>query len=86
MYWLYFYKIVDALFTIFNILIFVRILSSWVPDFYKYKIVQFIAFIVDPYLKVFRRFIPPLGMFDLSPIFALIFLNLLEGFILYFLQ
>lgn len=36
---------------------------------------EFLDQTVAPYLNLFRRFIPPLGMFDLSPIVALIVLN-----------
>jgi YggT family protein len=64
----------------------VRILCSWVPDLYRYKIVQFISFCVDPYLNLFRKFIPPIGMIDISPIIAIIFLNILEGFVFYLLR
>jgi len=31
---------------------------------------------VEPYLGIFRRLIPPIGMFDVSPIVALIVLSL----------
>jgi YggT family protein len=39
---------------------------------------QFIAFYTDPYLNLFRRIIPPLGMFDLSPIVAFLCLSVVE--------
>jgi YggT family protein len=32
----------------------------------------------EPYLRLFRRFIPPLGMFDLSPMVAIIVLYFLR--------
>jgi uncharacterized protein YggT (Ycf19 family) len=32
----------------------------------------------EPYLRLFRRFIPPLGMLDLSPIVAIVVLYLLR--------
>jgi uncharacterized protein YggT (Ycf19 family) len=37
---------------------------------------------VEPYLRLFRRMIPPLGGFDLSPIIALIVLQLVYRVIL----
>lgn len=43
---------------------------------------QFIAFYTDPYLNLFRGIIPPLGMIDISPIFAFLALQLLEWLIL----
>jgi uncharacterized protein YggT (Ycf19 family) len=32
----------------------------------------------EPYLRLFRRFIPPIGMFDFSPIIAIILLYILR--------
>jgi len=34
--------------------------------------------LTDPYLELFRRFIPPLGGFDFSSIFAIILLQLVQ--------
>jgi YggT family protein len=72
-------KILDILFTVFNFMILIRILSSWVPELSKYKIIQFVSFYVDPYLNLFRKIIPPLGMIDISPIVAIIALNVIES-------
>jgi YggT family protein len=83
---------VNALFLVFTIVILVRIVLSFFPIVPMRRSTQAISeFIVDStdwYLRIFRRFIPPLGMFDLSPIVALIVLailqqlvtNLLNGF------
>ena len=38
--------------------------------------------LVGPYLNFFRRFIPPLGMIDWSPVVAILVLSLLENFII----
>ncbi len=73
--------IIDLLFQIFMIMLFVRILGSWVPELSQYRWMQFIAFYTDPYLNLFRRIIPPLGMFDISPIFAFLALGLIEAII-----
>lgn len=51
------------------------ILLSWFPNARESSIGQFLAKIVEPYLEPFRRFIPPLGMIDISPIAAIIVLN-----------
>ncbi|ARK31077.1 YggT family protein [Halalkalibacter krulwichiae] len=52
------------------------ILMSWFPNARESSIGQFIGRIVEPYLEPFRRFIPPLGMIDLSPIVAIIVLRM----------
>ena len=40
----------------------------------------------DWYLNIFRRFIPPIGMFDLSPMVALICLWIVENLVLNLLR
>ena len=70
---------VSALFIVYFVLIFVRILLTWVPRM-PYNptlraVVGFIEEVTDPYLNIFRRVIPPLGgggfALDLSPILAM---------------
>ncbi|MBM3184182.1 MAG: YggT family protein [Chlamydiae bacterium] len=76
----YFSKVIHLLFTCYTILIFLRILSSWVPAWQHHRLVRFVAFYTDPYLNIFRRFLPPLGgVLDLSPILAFFALRLLES-------
>jgi YggT family protein len=72
-------KIVDICFGIYMIMLFIRIMSSWFPEYRDHTFVRFIAFYTDPYLNIFRRIIPPLGMFDLSPIVAFFALQILEA-------
>jgi uncharacterized protein YggT (Ycf19 family) len=66
---------------VYALLIFVYILSSWIQLPYRpwlYRIRQFLADVCDPYLRVFRRFLPPLGPLDLSPIVAVVVLFLID--------
>jgi YggT family protein len=68
-----------ALYYVYTILILVYILMSWVQLPYNVWVGRVRAFLhdtVEPYLGVFRRLIPPIGAFDLSPIVALIVLGL----------
>jgi YggT family protein len=75
---------VSAVFLVYFILIFIRILLSWVPRMPYYPwlraTVDFIHQVVDPYLNIFRRVIPPLGgggfAIDISPILAIIVLSI----------
>ena len=71
-------RIIELFFQIYLIMIFFRIIGSWFPQFQNTRFMQFIAFYTDPYLNIFRRFIPPLGMLDISPIVAIFFLGILE--------
>ncbi len=78
---------VSALFFVYLVLIFIRVLLTWVPRMpYNRWLrggVGFVEEVTDPYLNLFRRFIPPLGgggfALDLSPIVAIIVLFLLQG-------
>ncbi|MBQ6445976.1 YggT family protein [Cytobacillus oceanisediminis] len=62
--------------TIYSYALIVYILMSWIPNARETSIGVFLAKICEPYLEIFRRFIPPLGMIDISPIVAIFVLNL----------
>jgi YggT family protein len=73
---------VEAVFIVYFILIFIRILISWVPRMPYNRtlraVLTFVEEVTDPYLNLFRRVIPPLGgggfALDLSPMLAMILL------------
>lgn len=58
------------------------ILTSWIPQIKNNIIVEFLEAICEPYLKVFRKIIPPLGMLDISPVAALVVLSVIENLII----
>lgn len=78
---------VSSLFTVFIVLIFLRILLSWVPRMPDNRavraVVQFIHEMTDPYLNFFRRFLPPVGgggmALDLSPMVGVIVLFIAQA-------
>ena len=47
--------------------------SRWVD-----AVMGFLRDVCEPYLRIFRRFIPPIGMFDLTPMIAIILLYIVE--------
>ncbi len=51
---------------------------SWVPGLRESVIGDWMGKIYEPFLEPFRRMIPPIGMFDISSIAALIFLKFLQ--------
>ncbi len=68
---------------IYLILIFVRILLSWFQTAdWANQIMGFLAPVTDPYLNIFRSFIPPLGGLDISPILAIIILQTVADLII----
>ena len=58
------------------------ILTSWVPQIKNNFIVEFLEAICEPYLKLFRKFIPPIGMLDISPVIGLIVLSVIQNLII----
>ena len=58
------------------------ILTSWFPQIKNNFIVEFLEAICEPYLKIFRKIIPPFGMLDISPIAALVVLSVIENLII----
>lgn len=73
---------INLVFQVYTLMLFCRILVSWLPELYEYKAVKFVCFYTDPYLNFFRRFIPPLGMIDISPIFAFLCLSVVKSMII----
>jgi YggT family protein len=73
---------VDALFEVYIVLIFIYILLNLLFSFgvrtpysrWSDAVLNFLRDVCEPYLRIFRRFIPPIGMFDLSPMIAIILL------------
>jgi YggT family protein len=62
---------------VYAILLFAYILTSWIRLPYSPTLNRAQRFLVDvcePYLRLFRRILPPLGPLDLSPVVALVVL------------
>lgn len=72
------YKFVSYLFTFYYYAIFAYILMSWVPQIRNTFIGEFLTAICEPFLKLFRKIIPPVGMLDISPIAAVFALGLIQ--------
>lgn len=72
---------VDVFIGVYVILIFGYIITSWIKLPYSpwlNRIQRFLYDVCEPYLRIFRRILPPLGPLDISPIvavFSLIILN-----------
>jgi YggT family protein len=80
---------VQAVFYVYTLLIIAYILSSLffafggrVPYSRAFSaLVGFLRDVCEPYLSIFRRFIPPLGPLDLSPVIGIILLNFVGAII-----
>jgi YggT family protein len=77
---------VSALIFVYIVLIFIHILLSMLFSFgmrmpyarWTDAILGFLRDVCEPYLRLFRRFIPQLGAFDLSPMVAIIVLYVIR--------
>lgn len=75
-------SIIVQLLYFYSILIVLRIFMSWLPGInWDNQPMKFIRIITDTYLDIFRRFIPPLGGLDFSPIVALLVLGILQDLV-----
>jgi YggT family protein len=78
---------VNAIFLVYIILIFVNVLLSWFPRIpynrFLNAVIEFVHDTTNPYLNLFRRFLPPLGggsfRIDISPIVGVIVLFILQA-------
>jgi YggT family protein len=80
---------VGALFLVYGVIIFVYVLTSLIfalgvrPPYARWSdvVLGFLRDVSEPYLRIFRRFIPMIGPLDLSPIVALILLQIVGGIV-----
>ena len=80
---------VAVLVVVYTILIFVTILLSWIPrvpyNVWSDRVLKWLREVTDPYLNLFRRFIPPVrlgpGALDLSPIVAVVVLQIVGSIV-----
>ena len=80
---LYLINTIHLFFLCYMILLIGRILGSWLPKLQHTSIMRFIAHYTDPYLNIFRRFIPPIGgVLDLSPLIGFFVLRIGEKIVI----
>ncbi len=78
-----------ALLLVYVILIFAYIISSLIQSFgripyarWSSAVIGFLRDVCEPYLRIFRRFIPPIGPIDVSPIVAILVLQIVGGILI----
>ncbi len=79
-----------ALLLVYILIIFAYILTSLIFSFggkipysrWSSAVLGFLRDVSEPYLSIFRRFIPPIGPIDISPIVAILVLQLVGGLII----
>jgi YggT family protein len=72
---------VNVFITVYTLVIFAYIITSWLRLPYSTtlnRIQRFLYDVSEPYLRLFRRFLPSFGPLDLSPMVAIIVLWLFD--------
>ena len=80
----------SALLTVYVILILAYIVIQFFfafgarPGYYRWldTVLTFLRDVAEPYLRIFRRFIPPIGPIDISPIIAILVLQIVGRLII----
>ena len=70
--------IIVSLANAYSTIIFVYVIMSWLPNTETGivgDVYRILGPICDPYLDLFKRLIPPIGMIDITPIIALLVLQ-----------
>ncbi len=65
--------------SLYSLFIVIRIIFSWAQISYSNRVMRFFINVTDPLLTPLRRIIPPLGMFDISPIVAFLLIFLFQS-------
>ena len=85
---------VGALFLVYGLIIFIYVLTSLIFSLgvrmpyarWSDVLLSFLRDVSEPYLRIFRRFIPMIGPLDLSPIVGLIVLQIVGGIVVRLIQ
>jgi YggT family protein len=71
-------RLVHLVLRTYSLVLLVYVISSWIGQGGYNPALAMLAGLVEPVLAPFRRFIPPVGGFDLSPLFALLLIEFLN--------
>jgi len=82
-------RFLAALVTVYSLIIFAYVLLSLIFSFgvrmpysrWSDAVMGFLRDVCEPYLRLFRRFIPMIGPLDISPIVGLLVLQIVGNFV-----
>ena len=80
---------VNVFISVYILVILVYIITSWIRLPYSptlNRVQRFLFDVCDPYLRIFRRFLPPLGPLDLSPMVAIFTLLIIQNVLVSLLE
>lgn len=75
--------LISLVLSVYTFILFARIILSWVTMFWSppaalSPAIRLVYDLTEPVMSLFRRYVPPVGGFDLSPIFIFIILGLIQ--------
>lgn len=70
---------IDLIVVVFQVLILIRVVLSWVRPNPGNPLIRFLLEVTEPILAPFQRILPPMAGLDFSPILALITLQILQS-------
>jgi len=76
------YRVISLLFDLLSLAIIARAVLSWFRVNPYHPAVTLLNRITEPILAPLRRYIPPIGMVDITPIVALILLQIVQRLLL----
>jgi YggT family protein len=79
------YRFVDLLFTALTLAIVARAVISWFRVSPYHPVAQFLDQLTEPILAPLRRVIPSIGMVDISPLVAILLLQVVQQLVLVFI-
>ncbi len=75
-------NLIRLFFQLMSLAILARVLLSWFNVNPYNPAVSFLYQVTEPILAPLRRYIPPIGMIDITPIIAIVLLQFIEQFVL----
>jgi YggT family protein len=75
--------LVDVAFGVYIALIIARVFISLLRISPYQPVIRFIYEVTEPVLGLFRRIIPPIGIIDISPLVAILVLEMVQNLIKY---
>ena len=79
--------LINAIFTFLYLVILARVILSWFPNVsYNNPLVQFVYAVTEPIMSPIRRVMPNTGMFDFTPMVAIIVIVIVQNILLQFLR
>ena len=74
---------INMCFYIYSLMIFARCLLTWLPVDWNQPIFKALKDSTDIYLNLFKKFVPPIGMIDVSPMVAIFALIIMQRIIVF---